>query len=207
MAPPRDKATQSTEAFKEAVAACVRAIARKPDLEVTFASDRPALTGSRVRLPEPPRKMNARDAAILRGLGDSMALKLACHDAGVHRALQPVGDNARAIYEAVEQARCDSIGARRMAGVADNLSAMLEDRYHRGQFADITEKADAPLEEAVSLIVRERLTGRKTPPSATKILDLWRPWIEAKGGPNLDRLIASVDDQRAFATAVRDLLS
>ncbi|MDR3494577.1 MAG: cobaltochelatase subunit CobT [Ancalomicrobiaceae bacterium] len=203
----RDKTQQPIELFKEAVANCVRAIARKPDLEVTFANDRPLVTPERVRLPEPPRKMTARDAAILRGLGDSMALRLACHDMAVYRSHQPVGENARAIYEAVEQSRCEAIGARRMTGVADNIAAMLEDRYHRSNAADISERAEAPLPDALSLLLRERLTGRKVPPSAVKLVDAWRSHIETKAGAELDGLAAAVDDQRAFASAVRALLT
>ncbi len=207
MANPRDKTTQPIEAFKEAVASCIRAIAKKPDLEVAFASDRASATDSRIRLPEPPRKMSARDASILRGMGDSMALRIACHDAAVHRSLAPIGENARAIYEAVEQARCESIGSRRMAGVGENLATMLDDRYVRANYADITDRGEAPLEEAVSLMVRERLTGRAPPQSAAKVVDLWRQWIETKAGAKLDRLEETIEDQRGFANAVRDLLS
>ena len=89
-----------------------------------------------------------------------MALRLACHDDAVHRRLAPDGQAARAVFDAVEQARVEAIGARRMAGVASNLSAMLEDRYHRGgKYEEITDRADAPIEDAVALMVRERLTG------------------------------------------------
>ena len=84
----------------------------------------------------------------MRGHADSIALKLACHDPGVHRKLVPGGQQARAVFEAVEQARVEAIGARRMSGVAKNLSAMLDDRFHRGKFDEVTDRADAPIEEA-----------------------------------------------------------
>jgi len=85
---------------------------------------------------------------------------------------------------------------------------MLEDRYHRGgKYETITDRADAPLEDAVALMVRERLTGQAPPEAASKIVDLWREHIEAKAGPNLDGLIGSIEDQRAFARSIRDLLS
>jgi hypothetical protein len=120
--------------------------------------------GDKARLPEPPRKLNPGDVAIIRGHADSMALRLACHDTAVHRRLAPEGQAARAVFDAVEQARVEAIGARRMDGVASNLSAMLEDRYHRGgKYEDITDRADAPLEDAVALMVRERLTGLRPP--------------------------------------------
>src|ERR671912_2016590 len=204
---PGDKKEAPTEPLKRSIAGCLRAIARKPDLEVTFASDRPILMSDKARLPEPPRKLNRQDVSIVRGHADSMALRLACHDAAVHRRLAPEGQAARAVFDAVEQARVEAIGARRMEGVASNLSAMLDDRYHRGgRYEEITDRADAPLEDAVALLVRERLTGLKAPQAAQKIVDLWRDHLEAKAGRDLDGLLRSVGNQAGFAPRVRDLL-
>ena len=196
-----------TEPLKRAVAGCLRAISGKADLEVTFSNDRPALTGLRARLPEPGRKPTAQEIAVTRGLGDSMALRLACHDQTLHRAVSPEGKNARAVFDAVEQARVEAIGARRMDGVARNLASMLEDRYHRGNFQDITERSEAPLEDAVALLVRERLTGLAPPASSRKIVELWRDWIEERAGKDFARLETTLGDQRRFAAAVRALLT
>src|SRR3954469_13973750 len=195
-----------TEPFKRAVAGCMRALARKPDLEISYAAERPGIAGGKARLPEPPRKLTAHDAAIVRGHADSIALKLACHDPATHRRQMPSGQQGRAVFEAVEQARVEAIGARRMAGVASNLSAMLDDRFHRGKFDDITDRADAPIEDAVALMVRERLTGQAPPPAARKLVDLWRPVIEEKAGHELDRLEKLVENQRRFGDAIHDLL-
>jgi len=102
----------------------LRAMAGAPGLEVTFGGDRPLLSGDQARLPEPTKKPTARDISISRGIGDSMALRLACHDPKVHSHLAPVGRKARAVFDAVEQARVEAIGARSMAGVAANLNEM-----------------------------------------------------------------------------------
>src|SRR6185295_1900672 len=179
---------------------------RKPDLDITYAAERPGMAGGKARLPEPPRKLSAQDAAIVRGHADSIALKLACHDPAVHRRQMPAGQQGRAVCEAVEQARVEAIGARRMQGVAQNLGAMLDDKFHRGKFDDITDRADAPIEEAVAMMVRERLTGQAPPPAARKLVDLWRPLIEDKAGRGLDRLEKLVEQQRRFADAIHDLL-
>jgi cobaltochelatase CobT len=195
-----------TEPFKRAVTGCLRAIARHPEIEVGFAAERPGLVGGKARLPEPPRRLSPEDAAIVRGHADSIALRLACHDAAVHRKLMPGGQQARAVFEAVEQARVEAIGARRMHGVAQNLTAMLDDKFHRGKFDEITDRADAPLEEAVALMVRERLTGVTPPPAAKRLVDLWRPFIEERAGRVLDRLERQVENQRRFGDVVHDLL-
>jgi cobaltochelatase CobT len=204
---PGEKLPAPSEPLKRAVAGCLRAISGDPEVEVSFASERPALMGQKARLPEPPRRLEAHDVAVLRGYADSMALRLACHDQTTHARLAPQGSEARAVFDAVEQARVEAIGARRMAGSAQNLSAMLDDRYLRGPYADVQDRADAPLQDAVALMVRERLTGRKPPEAARKLVELWRPWIEEKAGQNLSRLDRVVEDQGAFGRAIRDLLS
>ena len=196
-----------TEPFKRAVTSCLRAIAKAPELEVTFAAERPGLAPGKARLPEPARKMTKRDAAIVRGHADSIALKLACHDPKVHRKLMPGNPQARGVFEAVEQARVEAIGSRRMAGVAKNLTAMLDDHFHRGKYDEITDRADAPLSDALAMLVRERLTGMAPPAAAKKMVDLWRPVLEDKIGARLDKLSRVTEDQAKFGDLVHDLLS
>jgi cobaltochelatase CobT len=207
---PAGKADAPNEPFKRAIASCTRAMSRRPELEISFAADKPSLTsgadGAKARLPEPPRKPNPREAAILRGLADSMALRLACHDESVHRRFAPQNQAARGLFDAVEQARVEAIGSRRMEGVASNLTAMLDDRFHRGPYAEVTDRADAPLDDAVAMMVRERLTGLAPPAAAKRIVDLWRPYIEEKAAGELNRLDATILDQRAFARSIHKLL-
>jgi cobaltochelatase CobT len=196
-----------TDVFKRSVTVTMRAISGDREMEVGFAKDKAALAGSRARLPELPKKPTANDVAVTRGLGDSMALKRACHDNRIHTRLAPEGRQARAVFDAVEQARVESIGSRRMTGVADNIGRMLEDKYQRANLADVREQSEAPLEEALSLIVRERLTGRPVPKSGERLVSLWRDWIEEKSGGALDRLSGELEDQNAFARLVRDMLA
>jgi hypothetical protein len=69
--------------------------------------------------------LQAADApglAVTRGLGDSMALRKACHNARIHATMAPQGADARGIFDAVEQARVEAIGSLRMTGVASNLT-------------------------------------------------------------------------------------
>src|SRR5256886_11873014 len=120
---PRNPSKDSpTEPFKRAVTGCLRAIARKPELEVAFAAERPGIVGGKARLPEPPRKLGGVDAAIVRGHADSIALKLACHDPMVHRKLVPSGQQARAGVEAVRPAPRQAVWGRRTSRPAQDLS-------------------------------------------------------------------------------------
>jgi cobaltochelatase CobT len=203
----KPKNGSDTDAFKRSVTVCMRAISGDKELEVGFAKDRPALAGSRARLPELPKKPSKADVAITRGLGDSMALKRACHDQRIHLKLAPEGKQARAVFDAVEQARVEAIGSRMMAGVAENITSMLEDKYAKANLVDVKDKADAPLEEALALMVREKLTGRAAPRSGERLVELWRPWVEDKAGADLDGLADKLSDQNAFARIVRDMLA
>jgi len=194
------------EPIKQALANCVRSIAQNNELEVTFSGDKPGMTGNQVRLPDLGKKMSKRQLAVTRGIGDAMALRQSCHNAKTHAKYAPEGDNARAIFDAVEQARVEALGASRMEGVANNLAHMLDDKYSKQNYSAADERSDAPLEEAVAMVVRERLTGQKPPPSADQFVNLWRDWIETKAGDKLDALGDDLDNQAGFAEAIRDLL-
>ncbi len=208
---PAQKTDAPQEPFKRAVAGCMRAMAGNAELEVTYAPERPSLLrsaeGATARLPEPSRRLEPKDAAIVRGHADAMALRLSCHDTEVHRRLAPQSAAGRACFDAVEQARVEAIGARRMIGVASNLAAMLDDRLIRARLPEVTQRADVPLEEALALIVRERLTGLRPPKSGERCVELWRTWIEDRIGRDLDRLGASIEDQKRFAQSVHKLLA
>ncbi|MBB4955677.1 cobaltochelatase CobT [Agrobacterium vitis] len=195
------------EPLRRAITGCVRSIAGSANVEVAFANERPGLAGERVRLPELSKRPTAHELAVTRGLGDSMALRLACHDQKIHATLAPEGQDARAVFDAVEQARVESIGALRMKGVANNLHSMNTEKYAKANFAGINSREDAPLSEAVAMMVREAVTGQKPPESAGKVLDLWRSFIEEKAGGDFANLANVVEDQQAFARVVRHMLS
>jgi cobaltochelatase CobT len=195
-----------TENFKRATAATLRAIAERDDVTVGFGPEPPGLSGSRVKLPNPPRDLPVEDAAQLRGAADSVALRLRYHDDKVHSRRVPGSPLARAVFEAVEQARVEALGARRMAGVAANLEAMLDEQYRRQGFERITERTESTMAEAVRLLAREALTRERPPPSARRVVDLWRPWLEGRIGKDFGELDRAILDQDAYAQATRRLL-
>ena len=195
------------EPLRRAIGGCVRSVAGKANVEVAFSSERPGMAGERVRLPELSKRPTAHELAVTRGLGDSMALRIACHDQKLHASMAPQGSDARVIFDAVEQARVEAIGAASMSGIAGNLAAMHHEKYAKANFSTVERRQDAPVEEALAMLVRERLTGERPPQSAGKVLELWRGFIEEKAGSGLDRLADSMHDQQAFARLVRGILS
>src|SRR5690606_32718083 len=124
----------------------------------------------------------------------------------IHRRLVPNAGQARTVFDAVERARVEALGANRMQGMADNLTAKIEDLYGHGRFADVKDRAEAPLEDALALMVRERLCGLPPPKSAQSLVDVWRPWIEERAGRTLERMEALSEDQEAFGRLLRDVL-
>jgi cobaltochelatase CobT len=201
------KPESPSEPFKRAITSTMRAIAENDELTVTFGAETPALQGNAARLPQIPREFTRSDISLTRGVSDSYALRLRHHDDGVHAKLAPVGENARAIFEAVENARVESIGCRQMKGVAQNIGAMVDHNCRVRGFDKVTAQEDAPLSEAVGLMMRERLTGEPLPESAQGIVDLWRPWIEEKAGEDIETLVDMIGDQEEFARATRQVIA
>lgn len=195
------------EPLKQALSNCVRAVSNKPDVEVVFSNEQPALMGDQIKLPDPGRRMTKAQLAATRGYGDSMALRLACHDRTIHNRHAPVGQLARTIYDRVEQTRIESLGARQMDGVSSNLSAMLEEKYSKVNYQDAIDRADAPIEEAISLLVREKLTGLAPPKNAEKFVNLWRDFIDEKASDAIAALDGDLQDQKQFAKSIRDLIA
>jgi len=196
-----------TERFRRALSLAMKTIAGEPELTVSFGNDPASLSGKRVRLPQVPLHADMKAVAVTRGLSDAFSLRLSNHSDKVHGHYLPVGKTARAVFEAVEEARVESLGAIAMPGMAHNLSAMLDDRYQRLTLNRPQSRKDTPLEEALGLIVREKLTGEAPPAAVRPYVDLWRAHIEAKAAGELAALENAIHDQAAFARLSRAMIA
>ncbi len=203
--PPKRK-DPPAEPFKRALGMASRAIAGDKEMQVAFGAGKPELDGKSMTLPEPSRLPTAREIAVIRGWADSLSLTAAMHDARLHRRLAPEAGAARNVFEAVERARVESIGSSRMPGMAKNLTAKVEEQYSHARFAAIKDRADAPLEDALALLVRERLTGQAPPENVRHLVDLWRPFVEERSRDAFAKLDKIALDQAAFGKTMRDLL-
>src|SRR5262245_2303553 len=70
--------------------------------------------------------LSRSEAATLGGLraaGDRLALRRQCHRDDIHRRHRPEDSAGADIFDALELARLDAVGARWMEGVAQNLVA------------------------------------------------------------------------------------
>jgi cobaltochelatase CobT len=195
------------EPLKRALGSTCRAISGDKDMVVSYGPGPPDLTGHTVHLPEVSRVPTRREIAVLRGLADGLSLRAAFHDPKLHARQAPTSAAARAVYDAMERARIEALGANRMAGMSQNLTARLEDYYGQARFAQATTEQRAPLEDAVALLVRERLTGT-APPSgpATAVADVWRQKVEKRTERMLAQMAALAEDQESFGRLARELL-
>ena len=184
--------------FKRALTGGARAIAREPEVEVAWSADRPGAAGKNFRVPLPGRQLPPEQAAEARGFADSFALKIRLHDNALHDSGAPGDPVARAVYDAVEQVRYEALGAQGFAGVGENLAAATELRAASDPIARATEARDVPLSTAVSLMMREALTGRPIPSRAQKGVDLVRKFVEERTGGDFSALADKLDDQKAF---------
>ena len=194
------------DAFKRALAITTRAIAHDKDVDIRFGGEVAGLSGGRIVLPNPGAEPSRAAAATVRGRADALALRLAYHDEAAHQKALPPGATARAIFNAAEQARVEGIGARDMRGMADNLDAALVQRCKQKGWQRVEDRQGAPMEEALAMLVRERITGRPVPPEAAGLMEMWRNQMEGLAGLSLDALAENADDQDAFADLLRTVI-
>lgn len=199
---------QIREAFKRALLHTTRALSSQRDVEVGFGGEHAQVQGKTARIPLPARVLDKASAAIARGESDAAALRLAHHDAAAHQKLAPKGAEARAVFTALENARCEAIGALALKGVGDNLAASLDKIIADKAYDRLSATDAAPLSDVAALLLRERLTGRASPPAASGIMEAWRKELEERAGPSLDALAsaATLDDQAAFASLARSFI-
>ena len=194
------------DVFRRALAGAARAIARTSDLDVVFASDTASPAGRAVRVPSPGLGLEPKLVAEARGAADSTALKLRYHDGRLHSSLAPADPEARAVFDALETARVEALGARGLNGVRANLAELAEARIRGDAILRARSAEEVPLATAIGLIARERLSGEAPPKAAQPGLQLVAPWIEEKAAAELDGLALTLDDQAAFARLSRQLL-
>jgi cobaltochelatase CobT len=194
------------ELFKQVLTGTARALAHEPEVELAFTADAPSQAGKNFKVPMPGRLLPPDQVAEARGFADSFALKLKHHNPARHAALRPSEVIAGAAFDAVENARVEALGSRDMAGIAANLGYALELKMRTDPIARAQAPDEVPISTALSLIVRERLTGAPVPAGAAAGVDMLRGWIEENAGSDLDALALALDDQSAFAALTQSML-
>ena len=194
------------EAFRAVLTGTARAIAHEPEVELAYTADTPVAAGKNLKVPMPGRLLPADQVAEARGFADSMALKLRLHDTNVHERAAPPEPAARACYDAVEMVRYEALGSKGWEGIRTNLDAALGARMRSDPIARATAEDEVPVQGALALLLRERLTGQAVPQVAERGVAMLRDWIEDKAGGDFEALALSLDDQAAFQKISLQLL-
>ena len=193
--------------FKKALAEATRTMADDPDMTVAYSVDPAGMTKDGIRLPQVSRRMTRDEVMLARGTADAFALRRRHHDEATSTRYAPTGQLARDIYDAMETARCEAVGARLMPGTAGNIDARIAHEADRKGYSQITQAADAPLPVAAGYLVRHLATGRAMPRGAANVMDLWRGFIEEQAGGTLQNLDHVLADQAAFARMTRKVIA
>ncbi len=202
----KPKLDNPADPFKKALAEATRALAGERELEVTYSSDPPGQTNNSVRLPQVSRRMSREEIMLARGTADGYALRDRFHDGATHARYAPQGEMARALFDALEAARCEAIGARAMPGVADNLDARLAHTAKRQGWEAMTSTETAPMPDAAGLLLRKAVTGRALPPGCEHLLGLWQTHFDEHLGGDLADIGEGIEDQAAFARRAREMI-
>ncbi|WP_299965346.1 cobaltochelatase subunit CobT [uncultured Roseobacter sp.] len=195
------------DAFKKALGEATKVMANDPELTVSYSVDPAGLSGDAMRLPQVSRRMTRDEVLLARGTADALALNRRYHNGQTHAKYAPQGDMARDLYEAMETARCEAMGARDMPGTAGNIDAKIGHEAMRKGYDQVSQAADAPLATAAGYLIRHLATGRDLPSGAQNVMELWRGFIEDQCGGTLDNLDETLSDQSAFARFARQMIS
>ena len=192
--------------FKSVLAGTARALSHDAEIEVAWTADTPIQNGKNFRIPMPGRNLPREQAMEARGFADSFALKVRHHNEQLHAKNAPAEPTARACYDAVETVRYEALGANAYLGMRDNLDAALMVRVGGDPITRAARADEVPMSAALSLLLRERLTGQPVPEAARAGVDMLRGWIDERAGGDFDALAASIDDQKAFQSLTLNML-
>ncbi len=201
------KSDNPADAFKKALAEATKVMADDADLNVSYSVDPSGLSGDAMRLPQVSRRMTREEVLLARGTADALALNRRYHDDATHARYAPQGEMARELYEAMETARCEAMGARDMPGTAGNIDVKIKHDALRKGYDQAKQASDVPLSVAAGYMVRHLATGRPLPAGAENAMELWRGFIEDQAGGTLEGLDGSLADQADFARLARKMIS
>ena len=182
-------------------------MAGERELTVAYSVDPPGCAAGAIRLPQVTRRMTREEVLLARGTADAFALRLRYHDDATHRRYAPEGETATALFEAMETARCEAVGARAMPGTAGNIDARIAEDARRMGYGELTDPAQAPLAQAAGYLVRHLATGRALPKGAENVMELWRGHLESHAGGAFEGLEGVLHDQQAFARFARRVIA
>ncbi len=192
--------------FKTALTGAARAIAHDREAEIGWTADKPSQQGKMARVPMPGRDIPPEQAREARGFADSFALRMRHHNSALHTKMRPSDAAASACFDAIERARYEAIGESEFTGMRANMELMQERRLAGDPITSAESADDVPLHTALSLMLREQLTGQPIPEAAREGVELVREFVESRIGDDFEQMGNALHDQSAFQKLGLDML-
>ena len=201
------KSDNPADPFKKALSEATKVLADNPELSINYSVDPSGLSGDTIRLPQVSRRMTKDEVLLARGTADALAMHHKYHNSDLHSRFAPDGPMAKELYEAMETARCEAVGAKDMPGTTGNINAKIGVEAKRKGFDKLTDRADAPLADAAAYLIRSLTTDKDLPTSAKNVMDLWKDFILDQAGTTLEILTENLDNQEEFAKFARQIIT
>jgi len=190
--------------LRRSTAACMRSIAQDAQLRDELHESEAAMQLG-VIVPELDTSTQHDEQAVLRGIGDTLAVLGAYHDAPMHLQHLPKNQHDRRLFNAMELTRCEALGANSYNGVGKNLL-----RLHSKTYSVTKLKTLSGIEQlalVLGCLTNEALTGEPTQLQLSSLVDQWRATIDSRVSNNFKRLCTAQADQLAYSEQSLQLIA
>ena len=194
------------ENFKQSISSTLKAISKNKNLNVQFGNQVEKNDSNQVNLPLPSIQLEDIEKNEIRGLADSLALKFKNHSKAIHNSTKPKSKNSYNIFNSIEAARYESLGIIEYKGIKNNIKNNIIKKYKKTNLTKNLKKEEVAFEDAVQIIMQEKLTNQKLPNELKKISDVWRDDLEPIIKENIEDLITNIDKQEDFSNLSLNLV-
>tara|TARA_B100000686_G_scaffold240186_1_gene248657 strand:- start:8805 stop:10625 length:1821 start_codon:yes stop_codon:yes gene_type:complete len=194
------------ESFKQSISSTLKAISKNKDINVQFGNQIEKKDSNQVNLPLPSIQLEDMEKNEIRGLADSLALKFKNHNLEIHNSIKPKSKNSNNIFNSIEAARYESLGIIEYKGIKNNIKNNIIKKYKKTNLSKNLKKEEVAFEDAVQIIMQEKLTNQKLPNELKQISNAWRDDLEPIIKENIDDLIININKQKDFSNLSLNLV-
>ena len=195
----------SNEPVKKALSETTRAISKKNDLTINFENEATKINQNTIQLSRISNDNSGNDIIFARGEADSKALYIRYHDESIDQKYAPKGDIALNLFNEMEKARCEAIGASIYPGAAKNIENKIE-KESKKFFEKSEPNQKFPLQDSLRLLIKKRTLHYRLSKNSQKGLDMWEDFILNESKSNFSKILSSIDNQEEFAKLSRNII-
>lgn len=191
------------KALERQRSAALRALGRDPNAELRGAR---LVSGAHaVDIASPFLTLvDSTDPAVIRGVGDALAMLLRHTDGELHHQLRPTDPLQRVIFDMLEQLRCQAL-APDFPGVQSNLAAASEAWCQNARATGVAESGVGLLVYTMTHMARARLRLGMTTEEVDSVIEAPRARLGRLIGHALKALTETMHDQQAYADPAREI--